>query len=191
VPQAPYDGGMHLERSRAALRQATQAVEELRAVKDNSEQFRDRFPLVMAAVQRVGSIIDHETEGYRTPEFGMWWKESQGDPLHVFMREVRNAEFKRGESRQRAAHHVRAEVPIHISSSVSWEHRDKDGRVLGRRRRWDPPFEPLPSRTTVVQSTDWHFSGGGQYDGQEVLSVLDRYLTWLREDVLPTAERLT
>jgi hypothetical protein len=31
---------------------------------------------------------------------------------------------------------------------------------------------------------------GGEFDGYEVFALLDRYLTWLREDVLPTAERL-
>lgn len=183
---------MQLDRSRTALRQATEAVEELRAAKYSPALFRDRFVSAIGMVQRVGSIIDEETKGHRTTEFGMCWKKTQSDPLHKFMRDVRNAEFKRGESRQRAAHRVGAESPIHISSSVTWEHRDKDGRVLGRGRRWDPPFEPLPGpRTTVVQSTDWHFTGGGKADGQEVLSVLDRYLTWLRDDVLPMAERLT
>lgn len=180
---------MQLPRSRTALRQATQAVEELRAAKNDSELFRDRFVSTMGMVQRVGSIIDVETKGHRTPEFGKWWKKTQGDPLFVFMQDVRNAEFKRGERRQIAAHHVSAEVPIHISVSASWEHRYGEGGAVARGHSSDPP-SPKP-QTTVAESTDWYFSGGGQYDGNEVLSVVDRYIAWLRDDILPTAERLT
>jgi hypothetical protein len=88
---------MQLDRSRTALRQATQAVEELRAAKDSPELFRDRFVSTMGMVQRVGSIIDVETKGHRTDEFAKWWKETQSEPLFVFMRDVRHAEFKRGE----------------------------------------------------------------------------------------------
>jgi hypothetical protein len=193
-PSGPYDAGMQLDRSRTALQQAAQAVEELRAAKNNPDLFRDKFPSTMGMVLRVGSIAHHETEGRRTFEFGDWWRETQRDPLFVFMQDVRNAEFKRAERRQRAAHHVSVTSQIGISSSVTWEQRDKDGRVLGRRRRWDPPFpEPPPSspRTTVIQSTDWYFWGGGQYDGQEVFALLDRYIAWLCDDILPMAERLT
>jgi hypothetical protein len=192
----PYDAGMQLTRSRNALRQATQAVDELRDTKNDAELFRDRFPLAMGAVQRVGSIIDYETKGRRTSEFGDWWKRTQGDLLFVFMREVRNAEFKRGDRRQRATHHARAEIRMSISISGSAEVLDKEGRVVeGGRLSELPPrpsYPPSPQPpTTVNESTDWYFWGGGQYDGHEVFSVIDHYLAWLKDEVLPTAERLT
>jgi hypothetical protein len=151
---------MRLERSRTALRQATQAVEELRAAKDSRELFRDRFVSAMGMVQRVGSIIEVETKGHRTAEFGMWWKKTQSEPLFVFMQDVRNAEYKRGERRQ---------VFVQFASAS-----------LGLRE--PPPPDPPPQ---------WEFVGEGKYKGHEVFSLLGHYLAWLREEILPTAERLT
>jgi hypothetical protein len=182
---------VHLERSRAALRQATQAVEELRAAKDDSELFRDRFPLLMAAVQRVGSIIDHETKGHRTPQFGDWWKRTQSEPLFVFMREVRNAEFKRGEPRQAAHHQVTLTDVAFVQDSLSYQ-VIRDGKVIQEGRGQPSEPAPMPSAVPPVPHTiDWYFSGGGRYDGQEIFAVVDRYIAWLRDEVLPTAERLT
>jgi hypothetical protein len=177
---------MHLERSRTALRQATQAVEGLRGVKDDSEQFRDRFPFALAAVQRVGSIIDAETKGHRTPEFGEFWKQTQEDPLFRFMREVRNAEFKRGESRQAAHHQV---TLTDVGFAYDSFQVTQGGRVIAEAGT-DPPPRIQPTSPSF-HTIDWYFSGGGLYDGQEVLSVVDRYIAWLRENVLPTAELLT
>jgi hypothetical protein len=182
---------MQLDRSRTALRQATQAVEELRAAKNSPDLFRDKFPLAMGAVQRVGSVIDHETKGHRTPAFGKWWEQTKSEPMLVFMRDVRNAEFKRGERRQRATHYGRAELRIEESFSARGEVRGADGRSKGGRSSAAPSPEP-PSRPppTATKTTDWHFTGG-LYEGQEILPLLDSYLVWLREDVLPTPERLT
>jgi hypothetical protein len=187
--RGPYDADMQLARSRDALRQATQAVEGLRAVKDDSEQFRDRFPFVLAAVQRVGSIIDAETKGHRTPEFGEFWKQTQDDPLFRFMREVRNAEFKRGESRQAAHHQV---TLTDVGFAYDSFQVTQGGRVIAEAGTdpsppWIQPSAKSPSAHTI----NWYFSGGGLYDGQEVLSLVNRYLNWLRGDILPTAERLT
>jgi hypothetical protein len=183
---------MQLERSRTALRQATQAVEELRAAKDNPELFRYRFRMAMAAVQSVGSVIDHETKGHRTAEFGEWWDQTASDPLFVFMRDVRNAEFKRGESRQSAHHKVGLSGVVEIESALSFR-VIRNGEVIqeGHAPRNEVERTTEPRAPSSSYSVAWSFSGGGLYDGQEVLSVIDRYLAWLREDVLPTAERLT
>jgi len=183
---------MQLPRSRTALRQATQAVEELRAAKNDSELFRDRFVSTMGMVQRVGSIIDVETKGHRTPKFGKWWKETQGDPLFIFMKDVRNAEYKRGESRQAA--HVQVTFSDFASARDFFSYQViRDGEVIHEGR--SQPSEqatPAPSAAPPIPHTiDWYFSGGGQYDGQEIFAVVDRYIAWLGEDVLPTAERLT
>jgi hypothetical protein len=183
--------GMQLPRSRTALRQATQAVEELRAAKDSPELFRDRFVSTMGMVQRVGSIVADETSGHRTSDFGMWWKQTQSEPLHVFMQDVRNAEFKRGESRKRAHHQVTLGGAVGIRSSLSYQ-VIRDGEVIqeGGDRPSEKPIRQEPAPSPSSYSADWYFTGG-QYDDQEALSVVDSYLAWLREDVLPTAERLT
>jgi hypothetical protein len=184
---------MLLARSRTALRQAVQAVEELRAVKDNSHLFRDRFVSAMGMVQRVGSMIDHETKGHRTSQFGAWWKQTQADPLYVFMRDVRNAEFKRGESRQAAHHQVTLHNSVSVQGSLSYQ-VIRGGKVVqeGRGEPSDQQAGAAAATTPPDSHTiDWYFSGGGQYDGQEVFSVVDRYIVWLRDQLVPTAERLT
>jgi hypothetical protein len=184
---------MQLDRSRTALRQATQAVDELRAAKDSSDPFRDRFPFVMAAVQRVGSVIAAETEGHRTPQFGDWWKRTQDEPLFVFMRDVRNAEFKRGEPRQAAHHQVTLSDTALAQDSLTYQ-VIRDGKVVQEgggqpREQQVAPTGEVPTSSSS-HTVDWYFSGGGLYDGHEVFSVVDRYIAWLRDDILPTAERL-
>jgi hypothetical protein len=181
---------MQLLRSRTALRQATQAVEELRAAKDHPELFRDRFVSAMGMVQRVGSLIAEETSGHRTGKFGEWWKQTQSDPLYIFMRDVRNAEFKRGESRQAA--HVQVTFSDFASAQDFFSYQViRDGEVIqeGRGQPSQPAARPSAA-LPIPHTIDWYFSGGGQYDGQEIFAVVDRYIAWLREDVLPTAERL-
>jgi hypothetical protein len=182
---------MQLDRSRTALRQATQAVEELRAAKNNPDLFRDKFVSTMGMVQRVGSLIAEETSGHRTGEFGEWWKQTQSDTLYIFMRDVRNAEFKRGESRQAAHHQVTLVDTAFVQDSLSYQ-VIQGGKVVQEGR--GQPSEPAatPSAATPIPHTvDWYFSGGGRHDGHEVLSTVDRYIAWLRDDILPTAERLT
>ena len=181
---------MQLDRSRTALRQATQAVEELRATKDSPELFRDRFVATMGMVQRVGSLIAKETKGHRTPEFGKWWSETQRESLFIFMRDVRNAEFKRGEARQAAHHYVTLGEAVEVEDALSYK-VIRGGKVIqeGGAEPSKPAARPSPA-PPVPHRVEWSFTGG-LYDGQEVLSVVDRYLTWLREEVLPTAERLT
>jgi len=186
---------MQLERSRTALRQAIQAVEELRAAKDDSDLFRDRFPFAVAAVQRVGSMIDEETEGQRTSQFGDWWKKTKVDPFYIFMRDVRNAEFKRGESRQAAHHQVTLSDSASVTDSLSYQ-VIRDGVAIqeGQDHAREQPeaTTAMHSATPLIpHSIDWYFSGGGLYGGHEVFSVIDRYIAWLRDDILPTAERLT
>jgi hypothetical protein len=189
---------MQLDRSRTALRQATQAVEELRVAKDSPELFRDRFVATMGMVQRVGSIINVETKDHRTDEFAKWWKETQSEPLFVFMRDVRNAEFKRGERRQVFVQFASATLGFEIRVSATAQVLDKDGRVVDDSEPPPPsePPSPTPQDTSADPPPQWEFVGvgrfkGGEYDGREVFALLDRYLAWLREKVLPTAERLT
>jgi hypothetical protein len=189
---------MYLERSREALRQATQLVEELRAAKDNSELFRDKFPFAIAAVHRVGSIIDYETKGHRTQQFGDWWKETQHEPLFLFLREVRNAEFKRGERQQVSVVFASATIDQRIIIEGTALVLDRDGGVVEDSEALNPPSDaaPEPPKPSTDPSPRWEFVGvghfkGGEFDGYEVFALLDRYIGWLRETILPTAERLT
>jgi hypothetical protein len=145
----------------------------------------------MGAVQRVGSIIAAETRGHRTPQFGDWLKRTQSDPLFVFMRDVRNAEFKRGESRQAAHHHVTLTDAAFAQDSLSYQ-VIRDGKVIQEGRGQPSERAAMPSAAAPIPHTiDWYFSGGGLYEGHEIFSVVDRYIAWLRDEVVPTAEQLT
>jgi hypothetical protein len=135
---------MQLERSRTALRQATQAVEEMRAAKDDPDLFRYRFRMAMAAVQSVGSIIDHEARGHRTAEFGEWWDQTARDPLFGFMRDVLTAEFKRVESRQAAHHRMTLSGVVEVESALSFR-VIRDGKVVQEGGN-SPTEEPAASR---------------------------------------------
>jgi hypothetical protein len=185
-----YDVGMQLDRSRAALRRATRAVDDLLDA-DSSDVFLDRFPSVLATIAVVGSIINAETEGHRTPEFGNWWKKTQADPRFIFMRDVRNAEFKRGESRHAARHQVSLIDPVLARDFLSIFRGGKvieevRGQPSGEQAAGAAPASSPPG----FHSIEWYFSGG-LFDDLEVFTVLELYLEWLRDEVLPTAERLT
>jgi hypothetical protein len=190
---------MNLERSRDALRQATQKVEELRAAKDNPDLFRDRFSFAVDAVRRVGYVIAAETEGNRTPQFGDWWKKTQNEPMFRFINEVRVAAHKRGERRAIFVQFASASLGIEMGGSATAQVIDRDGRVVEDAEPPPPPPEPPPpgpSKAATDLPPQWEFVGegkfkGGEFDGHEVFALLDRYIAWLRDDILPTAEALT
>lgn len=178
---------MQLPRSRTALRQATQAVEELRAAKDSPELFRDKFVSTMGMVERVGSLIAEETSGHRgRGEFGKWWSETQSDPLFDFMRAVRNAEFKRGERRQVFVQFASATLGSETGVSATAQVLDKDGRVVDDSEPPPPsePPSPTPQDTSADPPPQWEFVGEGKFKGgHEVFALLDRYIAWLRDDI--------
>ena len=88
---------MLLDKSREALAGAARALDALRiAEASGPEDFRLQFVESIGMIRRVGSIIDVETKGRRTNDFGLFWQEAGTDPLHQFVTEVRNAEFKKG-----------------------------------------------------------------------------------------------
>jgi hypothetical protein len=178
-------GVMILRRTREALRLAEQAFDELSVCAHNtgSEKFRDEFVSCIAMIGRVGSMIGSETDGCRTIAFGNWWKKIEQDFLLRFIKDVRNAEFKRGDNRKNV-HHYRY---LYDSASAS----DSVGEGLSGKL-------PDASSATLLQvqpdtpSTDaslWFFRGG-QYDGQEVIPLLRRHLDWLGQTIIPEAERL-
>lgn len=178
-------GVMILRRSREALRLAEQAFDELSVCARDigSEKFRDEFVSCIAMIARVGSMIDSETDGCRTIAFGNWWKESEQDSLLRFIKDVRNAEFKRGDNRKNV-HHYRY---VYDSAPAS----DSVGRKLSGK----PPGASSATRRRVQPDTPgtdtslWFFRGG-QYGGQEVIPLLRRHLDWLGQTIISKAERL-
>jgi hypothetical protein len=106
---------VNLSQSQKALSLAEQAFDRLTAVATDSEAFRDEFVPCIGMIQRVGSIIDHETKGHRTQDFGIWWTSTSQDPLFRFIRDARNAEFKRAEDMKRAEHDLQLHDIITVS----------------------------------------------------------------------------
>ena len=170
------------------MAQAEHTLADLEAVADDSERFRDEFVPCIAMIQRVGSVLDEESQGHRTSAFGGFWQQTSADPLFQSMADIRNAEFKRGEDRKSAHHDVRlfetvtVTDPLHVGVI-------RDSEVVEERAHSDPPREPPPTPETTHIIT-WYFAGGN-HDGQEVLGLLNRHVAWLRDTIIPQAEALT
>ncbi|GAA1821437.1 hypothetical protein HC028_11335 [Planosporangium flavigriseum] len=181
---------MDLPKSRTAYRQAERAFDKLSALADaaGADEFRDEFVSCIGMIQRVGPILYNETKGHRTATFGAWWQTTGQDPLFRFMADVRNAEFKRAENRKVAHHDVVVHEVVTVTDAVHVA-VIRDGKVVEEHSHSDPlpppPVVPEPTHTVT-----WYFSGG-TYDGQEVLGLLRQYLVWIRDVLIPTAERLT
>ena len=158
---------MELTRSRQALRLAEKSFADLEAM-NTAESFRDQFVETITMIRNVGSMVSNETKGHRSPAFGAWWKTTAEDALYKFVTEVRNDAFKYGERRN----NVRHAITLHNIVGVSDE----------------------PVQETETSPSDYSFEvffSGGTHDGEPVLPLLRRYLDWLRDVLLPTAESLT
>lgn len=180
-----------LERSRKALEEATIQMEPLRAAATKEvDAFRQQFVIAVAMIRRVGSIIDEESRGRRTNAFGEFWTQTADDPLHKFIVEVRNAEFKRGERRQVALRKGTLHASAQAGASVGMTVIRADGSTEEVPTHVSDPPSVQPAPPPVQWSVTMLFAGGA-YDGQDVVPLLDQYLTWLKDVVLPTADRLT
>jgi hypothetical protein len=95
-------------RTREALRMGQQSLDELATCTQDpdGERFRYRFVSCIGMVRRIGSVLDDETNGFRTNNFGNWWKTTSQDPLFLFVNDVRNDDFKDGRNRKNV-HHAR------------------------------------------------------------------------------------
>lgn len=176
---------MILRRTREALRLAEQAYDELSvcARDTGGEKFRDKFVSCIAMIGRVGSMISSETDGCRTIAFGNWWKKTEQDPLLSFIKDVRNAEFKRGDNRKNVHHYRYVYDSAPATDSIGGE---SSSTPPGARSATPLRVQP---ETRNTDASLWFFRGG-QYDGQEVIPLLRRHLDWLAETIIPEAERL-
>lgn len=180
---------MELPKARKALAQAQEHLGQLiAAAHEPSVRFRNEFLVCSAMIQRIGSIIDDETAGHRTEAFGKFWSETANDARFRFMRDVRNAEFKRGEERTKAAHNMEIRAPI--TSRASVEAQVIRGGEMAERFSYGESAKSAPPSADPKHSVVWSFSGG-PYGGQEVLGFLQNYLDWMNSTILPEAERLS
>ena len=166
-----------LVRTRKAFSDAGKELELLRHVGKDPDEFRRRFISTIALARRVGTVLDEETKGRRTAEFERWWSTSREDPLHVFMANIRNAELKRGETT------IRVDFRLGVRPGRRHTHYS----VVLRRRT----VALVRRRGTVPTRTQTWVFDGEEHDGEEVIPLVGKYVSWLGELVLPTAERLT
>jgi hypothetical protein len=181
---------MLLDKSREALAGAARALDALRITEASGpEDFRLQFVESIGMIRRVGSIIDEETKGRRTHDFGLFWQEAGTDPLHQFVTEVRNAEFKRGERRQAARYKMTLAVQAQAVVSLGMKVIRGDGSVEERPSVSGQPV--ASSEPEVAPRTVSMLFRGGIYGDHEVVPLLDKYVSWLRDVIVPTAENLT
>jgi hypothetical protein len=161
-----------------AIEAARTELVGLPALIDDPFAFRDAFTRCIAMICRVGPVLLQEAKGRKTPEFGEFWDESERDDLLQFLKKVRNADFKRGETRIRP----KARMTAHVGDT---------GKLRAARRGRDEiyitPVLPLPPGAEY--HVTWNFVGGRFHDG-DVLALLERHMLWLTALIELAAQRL-
>jgi len=167
---------------------AQAARSEMAAAQADTTLFPRRFVACMAFLIRVGTTIDDEAKGRK---FRAWWKAIAADPLHVYMRDTRHAELKRGESTRTAQHQAALAGQLGFAGSLTATRRPASravgpGQVAQNIQREQPTR--VPPRVFNV-TTSWLFARGA-YAGQDVVPLIDQYVAQL-VTVLRQAEALT
>jgi hypothetical protein len=152
---------VNLPRSREALARAGRLLDHLAGHAHDTVALRDHLPYVLDLLAGVTRMIDSESKGRRTPQFGQWW--ATVDCSTQAIQEMRNAELKRLES----------------TTTL-----DVDTRTAVRAA--DYPDLNLADGDTLTRIS-WVFVGGA-FDGQNVFTVLRDYLQQVTE-LLEQAER--
>jgi hypothetical protein len=86
--------------TREALAQARGLLDRLPALEDSVQDYRDQIGWVLDRGDNVWRVIEEESRGQRTHDFGTWWA-SQLTSARQAIKDLRNAEVKRGEQRTR------------------------------------------------------------------------------------------
>lgn len=188
-------------KSRRALRLAYAQLEILEETEGEHEVFLDAFISAIAMIRNVGSVIDSESKGNREHSFATWWDQTAANPLYRCIKEVRDLTFKRLEDRVHIKHEVNVTTAVATGTAYNPTVRisdatqvevSQDGRVVETRevRMTAEAEAESGAQDTPTYSRRWMFSGG-QCDGQELLPALHQFLDWMRDDVIPEAERRT
>src|SRR6266480_3653581 len=166
----PAEVHMLLDKSREALEGAARALDALRLAEvSGPEEFRLQFVESIGMIRRVGSIIDEETKGRRKHAFGTFWQKAGTDPLHEFVTEVRNAEFKRGERTQAALYKMTLAAQVQAVPSLGMKVIRGDGSVEERPTVSGQPV--ASSEPEVAPRTVSMLFRGGIYGDHEVVPL--------------------
>jgi len=153
-----------LPRAAESLARARRLIDDLKSEQHTGEsRFRDRLPAVLDLLDGVSRGIDEQSAGQRTPVFSAWWK-TQWTAERREIRELRNAELKRLETK------TRAHFTVVINESLN-----------------TGPSGTTGATTSTLAGA--FFFDGGHFDGEEVVPTLQAYASHL-EAALTEAERL-
>jgi hypothetical protein len=174
---------MILARTRTALDQASREVEELVQTAQNPVEFGRRFVTCCALLARVGTTLNNESQGHRTPQFGAWWKRTAQDPRYKLFHAIRNTELKEGQKTHVGIVTGGPPAPTQIPPVVRAGHA-RPGRARG--------FRSGARRTSIVPGLlDMTYQLTPAYGGGDAIELVLGYHTWFTDDVIPTAESLT
>jgi hypothetical protein len=185
-------GMMELPRSRGALKHAEVARSEMLDARNQPSDFEYRFAACMGFLHRVGTTINDETQEIgRTPAFGEWWHHTEKDSLHRYMTDIRHAELKRSEVT------YEKRVGLRGLGILSWRRRrmQRLNRLptasVGQHHIRHSAVDRITPSNRVTGTPGYQYSFAmGEYEGQDVVALVNRYLEWLGGYVLPTAEKL-
>ncbi|MFC8095339.1 hypothetical protein [Streptomyces sp. NPDC057301] len=193
---------MALERSRRALKLAEQHLVLLEEVAQATDA--DLFGNVLACslpmIRNIGPVLDAESQGARTAAFGMWWANTRDDKRHQCIAELRNAVFKGMEEDrvQVAEAEVRVTAPEEkVTAYNPTVVTTETTRVEVKHIREGQVVDEQVITMTVPANVEdgptvrrkWVIVGG-DCDGQDLLGALRNYVEWMRDEILPEAERL-
>jgi hypothetical protein len=168
---------MELPLARQTMARAQRMLDDLSRHADDEVGFRDRLPYVLDLLAGVTRCINDESKGYRSSQFGSWWKTADRT-MQEAIQELRNAELKRAESRAKQEVRVEMRGPggTPLPAGVLAEGVRMEAKSL------------TESQFSIVVSTEWRFADG-DLDGRPVLPALAGYWNEVGE-VLAQAEGL-
>jgi hypothetical protein len=172
-----------LPKSRVALQQVRRVLDDLAKRELSREGYSDQVPYALDRLDNVWRTIHEESEGWRTHEFGAWWKQ-QNTRTRESVRVLRNHALKSGITYTRVT--MTAPIPgfIRVNEDKSITILDEDGSEVPQQSS-DYLVAP-PARVTEAH---WEYTAPG-LEGRSVQGVLETVYTVLADQVLPEAERL-
>lgn len=177
-----------MPRARKALSLAEFGLEKLTRSQDDEQEFRFLVPYVLDLAAAVTRIVDYETKGSRTPSFASWWFAVDRN-LTKAITDLRNAELKRQE--QQTSRHIEVTVSSSLlfTDQISGIVLEPDGEVRPVRGTPEAHAHVEQPLAGFSASHEWVFRGG-PLEGRSVTGTIEEHLLGLREEVVPTAERL-
>lgn len=178
---------MHLARARRDFEVARERVEKQLELVGDPDAFAKYLPLCTAALLVVGNTIQLEAKDHKRPDFPSWWVKTKQDPRYQLMRDLRNAEFKKAQTAHRMAWKgVRSAQGRFVVAGL----HPRPGIVVRRRprSRFGYRFHRSTERSSPGPVT---YVIEPPYGNCDLVDFLNEYVAWLRDDLIPTAERLT